>query len=207
MKALTLAAALAALTTPALAGGPTVIADDPMPEAAPAPVMAHDWSGPYVGLAYGRTGGEMTYNTSTTVFEFDSGSTPSIFAGYLIQRGNMVYGGELAFSRGGNATLVGFPTEHLENMLDLKGRVGLAANNALFYGTLGYSRVGYFEGTAGSQDTAGLAYGLGVDIALSERFTAGLEYLVRKTDGDTTNAGQTRDLDLDTVSVRVGFSF
>lgn len=45
MKALTLAAALAALTTPALAGGPTVVAEDPMPEAMAAPVAAHDWSG------------------------------------------------------------------------------------------------------------------------------------------------------------------
>lgn len=208
MKALTLATvALAALSVPALAGGPTVVADDPMPEAMAAPAAAHDWSGPYVGLSYGSTSGTMTYSTFPTVFRFDSGNTPSVFAGYLMQRGNVVYGGELAYSRGQDATIVGFPTENLENMLDLKGRVGYATGQSMLYGVLGYSKVGYLEGTLGSQDTDGLAYGLGLDVAVTQRFTLGFEYLARKTEGNTTNPGQTRSLDLRTVAVRAGLSF
>lgn len=200
-------AAVAILTTPSFAGGPTVFADEPAPTYAPAPAAVHDWSGAYVGLSYGKTSGTMIYNDIATVFDFESGKTPSIFAGYLLQRGNLVYGGELAYSRGNDATIVGFTDEHLEEMIDLKGRVGFAANSALIYGVLGYSKVGYLEGTTGSQDTSGVNYGLGVDLAVSNRFSVGLEYLARKTDGDTTNPGQTRELDLNTVSLRVGLSF
>lgn len=80
MKKLVLAATLAALGTPMFAGGPTMVADDPMPAAAPAPVAVHDWSGPYVGLAYGRASGGFTYNNATS-FDLESGNTRSIFAG------------------------------------------------------------------------------------------------------------------------------
>lgn len=206
-KSLVTVAALAAFSTPGFAGGPVAVVEESAPVAAPAPVAPHDWSGFYVGLSYGKTSGDMTYNDIATVYEFDSGGTPSIFAGYLMQRSNLVYGGELAYSRGNNATIVSFPNENLENMIDIKGRVGLAADKALFYGVLGYSKVGYYEGLLGSQDTSGFAYGAGVDFAISNRFAVGLEYLARKTDGDTTNSGQTRDLDLNTIALRVTLSF
>ncbi|MBA3911495.1 MAG: hypothetical protein C0524_16865 [Rhodobacter sp.] len=206
-KSMITAAVLTIIAAPGFAGGPVTVAEESAPVAAPAPVAPYDWSGPYVGLSYGKTSGEMTYSDIVTVFEFDSGSTPSIFAGYLIQRGNLVYGGELAYSRGNDATIVGYPDENLESMIDIKGRLGFAANKALFYGVLGYSQVGYYETFLGSQDTSGFAYGAGVDFAVSNRFTLGLEYLARKTDGDTTNPGQTRDLDLNTVALRVSLSF
>lgn len=209
MKALILAtAAVVGFAAPSLAGGPTLIADDPIIAAAPTPLVAvHDWSGPYVGLSYGRTSGDMTYSNIAAVYQFENGNTPSIYAGYLWQRGYLVYGGELAYSRGNDATVVGFPSENLEGMIDLKGRVGYAMNRGLVYGVLGFTQVDYFEGSEGSQDTSGLAYGLGVDFAVTGKVSVGLEYLARKTDGDTTNPGQTRDLDLDTMSLRIGFSF
>ncbi len=148
----------------------------------------------------------MNYSGFATVFEFDTGATPSIFAGYLMQRGNVVYGGELAYSQGDDATIVGFASESLGTMLDLKARVGMTANNALFYGVLGYSKVDYHFGSVGNQETAGLNYGVGVDFAVSNRLFLGAEYLVRKTDGDA-NLGLTRNLDLNTFGVRLGLSF
>jgi len=51
-----------------------------------------------------------------------------------------------------------------------------------------------------------MSYGLGMDFAATERLTVGLEYLARNTDGDLTG-GQTADIDLNTISLRVGFSF
>lgn len=209
MKALTLAvAAVAALGTTALAGGPTVVGSDPMPTAAPAPVEAHDWSGPYVGLAYGKGSGGFTYSNGDS-FDMESGKVKSLFAGYLMQRGNMVYGGELALSRGSDITTVGFPLEYVDRMIDLKGKVGIASNRALFYGVLGVSKVNYnFDvNPALNYDTTGLGYGVGVDMAVTDRLMVGLEYMNRKTDGDVSTTGLTSDLDVNSLSLRLGLSF
>jgi opacity protein-like surface antigen len=187
------------------AGGPTV-PNDPAPAPAAAAPSAYDWSGPYMGLAVGTTGGDQTFNTSPNTFPFENGAVPSIYAGYLFQRGNVVYGAELAFSNGNDANLSGGFLEKLRSLIDLKGRLGFANDRALFYGTLGYSSVGY-ESLPGETDTDGLVYGLGVDYAVSDRFTVGLEYLARSTEGDTFNAGETRKLDLNSVSLRIGLSF
>lgn len=201
-------AALAALSGPAIAGGPTMVADDPMPEAAPAPAAAHDWSGPYVGLAYGRASGGFTYSNATS-FDLESGNIRSIFAGYLMQRGNLVYGGELAYSKGSGITTVGFPLEYVDSMLDLKGKVGVASNRALFYGVLGLSRASYnFDLIPAYDYTAtGVSYGIGMDVAVSNRVTVGLEYMNRKTDADVPTTGLTSDLDVNSLSLRVGLSF
>jgi opacity protein-like surface antigen len=47
--------------------------------------------------------------------------------------------------------------------------------------------------------------GLGVDFAVSQRLTMGLEYLARDLSAD--NAGISLDSSLDTLSLRVGLSF
>lgn len=209
MKALTLAVAtVAAFGVPAFAGGPTVIADDPIPTVAPAPVVAYDWSGPYVGLAYGKGSGGFTYSNGDS-FDLESGNVKSLFAGYLMQRGNMVFGGELALSRGSDITTVGFPLEYVDRMIDLKGRVGFASDRALFYGVLGLSRVSYNFDIVPAQnyDATGLGYGLGVDFAVTDRLMVGLEYMNRKTDGDIPTTVLTSDLDVNTLSLRVGLSF
>ena len=209
MKTLAIAAIiLAGLAAPSLAGGPTVVADDPMPEAAPAPVAAHDWSGAYVGLGYGRASGGFTYSNGSS-FDLESGKLKTLFAGYLMQRGNLVYGGELALSNGSGITTVGFPNESVDRVLDLKGKVGVAANRALFYGVLGVSKVDYEFATVPAQNysATGVGYGIGVDFAVSNRVVVGLEYMNRKTDGDIPTTTISSDLDVNSLSLRVGLSF
>jgi opacity protein-like surface antigen len=209
MKTLAITAAtLAALAVPALAGGPTVVMDDPIPDAAPAPVAAHDWSGPYVGLSYGRTSADIEFST-TGAFDFNNGNIAGIYGGYLMQRGSFVYGGELAYGRINDAFIPGFGDDDvIEHALDLKARVGLAANRALFYGVIGYSQFNYFEPTGVDMDLDGLALGLGAEVAVTERFTMGLEYLSREGSGDDSlGSGITGDANLDTFSLRVGLSF
>lgn len=211
MKSLILATAAAAgLAVPALAGGPTVVVDDPMPAAAPVPVAAHDWSGPYVGLSYGKSrGSQLTDVTLGPVYDFSSGNVPGIHLGYLMQRNNFVYGGELSYLRYNEVIMAGLPAYHMDSSLDLKGRVGLASNRVLFYGILGYSMAKFPVDTlAVEYKPKGPSYGLGFDYAATERLTVGLEYLARKMDADSPN-GATSDIevDLNTVSLRVGFSF
>jgi len=199
-------AVLAASSTLALAGGPVTTVAEPEPVAA-APVAVHDWSGAYVGLGYGKTSGDVAYTPGGT-FDLNSGSAASIFAGYLWQRGSLVYGGELAYSRGNDTYALGFPTENVERMVDLKARVGYAANKALFYGVVGYSILKYdIPVLTNSFTTSGVNYGLGMDFAVTKRVTMGIEYLVRNTDGATFNAGQTADLDVNTITLRFGYSF
>lgn len=205
MKTLSLAAViLAGLAAPSLAGGPTVVDADPVPAVAPAPVAAQDWSGPYVGLSYGWADAQNTYNTTGT-FEFDEGSYTGIYAGYLMQRGNLVYGGELAFGKIGDVIDPSFPLSQYDRVIDLKARLGFAANRVLFYGVLGYSDAP-FDDSGTSYDTKGLVTGLGADFAVSQRLTMGLEYLHRDLSGDN-GLGTTLDSSLDTLSFRVGLSF
>lgn len=165
MKALTLAAALAALTTPALAGGPTVVADDPMPEAMAAPVAAHDWSGFYVGLSYGRTASsEVVDTTIGPVYQLSKGSVSGLNLGYLAQRNQFVFGGELSYLNYNDVIMAGLAGYHMDRTVDLKGRVGVASNKALFYGALGYS-TGTFtvDPLAVTYKPKGASYGLGVE--------------------------------------------
>jgi outer membrane immunogenic protein len=201
------AATVAALALPAAAGGPTVVADDPMPAAMAAPAAAHNWSGPYVGLSYGRTSGSLDYENPDFSYDVENGTARSIYAGYLLQRGNFVYGGELAYSTLKDTQIVGFPAESYTKALDLKGRFGVANGRMLAYGLLGWSKVD-FERTGVTTDYNGWAYGAGVEFAATNSLSVGLEYMARTVDGTSPNgAPQTVTLGLDTLSLRVGLSF
>ncbi len=204
-RILTAAVALC-LAHPALAGGPTLVEPDPVPEAMPAPV-ATDWSGFYAGLGYGTSSGDLDFDPAPAQ-ALDSGNATSMYFGYLWQRNALVYGGELAYTRTKDNFVTGFTCCEVDRSIDLKGRVGLAANRALIYGVLGYSQGSYSEPATGEWDPSGVSYGIGVDFAATQRLTIGLEYLARDLTGENpTGLTQEVNIDLDTVSLRVGLSF
>jgi outer membrane immunogenic protein len=208
MKIVLALAASAVMATQAFAGGPVVVAYDPVVVAPPAPApQAMDWSGFYGGLGYGSSSGDIDF-TPAPARALDSGNAASVFAGYLWQRDNFVFGGELAYTSLKDNVVTGFPTFELKNSIDLKGRLGLAANRMLFYGVVGYSMASYDEG-AGDWDPSGMSYGLGVDYQVSNRMTLGLEYLARDLSGDNPDGLGLQEVDvkLDTLSLRVGFQF
>lgn len=199
---------LAVLATPSFAGGPTVIADDPVPAYAPTPAAVHDWSGTYVGLSYGKTSADVDFS-STGAFDFENGKVAGIYGGYLMQRGSFVYGGELAYGKVSDSFIPGGfgDDDEIEFVLDLKARAGVAADRALFYGVLGYSQSNYIEpGTPDYEiDLDGVAYGIGAEYAFSDRFVLGLEYLTRDLSG--SSEGISADTNLDSVTLRAGISF
>jgi len=208
MKIVIALAASAVLATQAFAGGPVVVAYEPDPVMAPTPMpQALDWSGFYGGLGYGRSSGDIDF-VPTPARELDSGNALSVFAGYLWQRNNFVFGGELAYASLKDNIVTGFPGFELSNSVDLKGRFGLAANRMLFYGVVGYSMASY-EDSVGDWDPSGMSYGLGVDYQATNRMTLGLEYLSRNLSGDNPDGLglQEVDVNLDTISLRVGFQF
>ncbi len=213
MKTLTLAAAtVAAMSTPLLAGGPTVIANDPMPAAAAAPADATNWSGAYAGLSFGRSSGDLEDLTNGGAFEYDDGRVLGAFVGYNLQRGSLVYGGELGFGRVSDMTLVGAilgGDDTLDSLLDLRGRVGFAFGNALVFGSVGYAKANTTINGTDSASLSGTSYGLGLDYKLGSRAFVGVDYVRRNVDGTNTNPGNTFDIesDIDTVNLRVGLSF
>ena len=119
----------------------------------------------------------------------------------------MVYGGEIAYSNGPDAFIAGNPDWSLDPYLDLKGRVGYSFGKALVYGVLGYSQATYLE--AGAEfEGDGVSYGVGVDYLVTDNIFLGVEYLTRQTSGSYPDESDNYfDLDVDTVSLRVGYKF
>ena len=181
-------------------------------------VQAQDWSGVYAGL--------QAANASGTYRHYDSGvispaNTSPIdgdhlggFVGFNLQSGNLVYGAELGYSNGD--LLVGGSTIYfIEDMVDVRARVGYAAGKALFYGSVGWAMADqhWDDGvvTNSPVDVDGLSYGLGVDLMASDRVFVGLDYRhVKLVAGEGDIGGfplVETNSDLDILTLRVGMRF
>lgn len=210
MKKLMLAsAALTALASPTFAGGPLVVSEDPVAAYDPEPVnSAVDWSGAYAGLSYGRTSGDITDTSSE--YDFDRGTAVGAFVGYNLQRGNLVYGGELAYSKVSDMTILdGTGDDTIDSLLDLRARLGFAAGKALLYGAVGYSRGELTFNGGDSFTLSGTSLGLGVDYLVTNSLFVGLDYTSRKLEGTVgTGLGSFEsDGRVNTLGLRVGFNF
>jgi opacity protein-like surface antigen len=204
------AVALSASATIAQADGPTeAVVEAPSAVAIAAPV-AMSFAGAYGGLEYGRasssgiaslalTGG----GTSDSPRSFNDGDAFGVFGGYNFQNGRFVYGGELRYLSFNG--LDGVLNTNIENVFDVRGRLGVAAGSFLFYGALGWSWVDTSSATSdGSLD--GLSYGLGAEYNLTDRFMIGLDYTARDMDG-TFSPNAAYDGDVDTFTLRAGLRF
>ena len=197
--------------TAAFAGGMTEPETSPAPTPpAPAPA-AMDWTGGYVGLSFGGVTGDIDFNPAPAR-AMDDGTAAALYGGYMVQRGNLVFGGELALNSVNDTAVTGFVgTSEVTDMTDLKGRLGYASGSFLVYGILGYSFGTYNDliGTPGNKwDIDGLNYGVGVDYALTNNWILGAEYLLRDVDGDNpAGGGQTVDIDYDSFSIRATYKF
>lgn len=210
MKAVTLAAAtLAALSTPVLAGGPTIVEPDPMPAVA-APASSTDWSGPYAGLSYGRFSGDFTSSVGVMSFptDYESSNGPGAFLGYNFQRGQMVYGGELSYSKT-SMMIIADGDDFLDSLIDLRGRVGYSVGRALVYGSVGYSRGDLTINGTDNPTVSGASFGVGVDVKVTQQVFVGIDYTSRNLSGTNENPANTFDMDttVKSVGLRVGISF
>ncbi|WP_343079372.1 outer membrane protein [Ostreiculturibacter nitratireducens] len=170
-----------------------------------------DWSGYYIGVLAGSTDdrNEVTDNGAPYDIFDTSGSGAGAYLGYNVQTGAMVYGGELAYSPW--KTDSNDHTVLQRDYLDLKGRLGYAMGQALFYGVVGYTHGISKENPANvSEDATGLNYGLGVEYQFAQRFTVGAEYLERRLDADYTDSGfpgYEGDIKSQSVMLRIGMKF
>jgi len=181
--------------------------DSPAPDALitmPAPTGA-DWSGFYGGANVGFASGNLANPHVND--DLANNTLFGVFAGYNMQRGKIVFGGELDYS----ITPIELATfsETLDNMIDAKARVGYAFGNALVYGVVGYSAVTLEDGSGGAA-LSGVSFGAGVDYKIGSRYFVGAEYLARSLSGDFSPPGVNTAFSnqlISTVKLRVGISF
>lgn len=201
--------ALLASTATAIAGG---LGAPPAPPAAAAPAVpapATPFEGFYAGLAYGVLQGDGT-NTVTppgVTGPFDIGSDGALggFAGYNFRNGNLVLGAELGvWAVDGQINDGGV---RFDRLVDARGRAGLAAGDAMFYGALGWSW-GRHGNPAGTNvvDMDGYSFGLGVEYNVTETMFLGLDYTSRNLEGSAP-PGLDYEIRTDTLSLRGGFRF
>lgn len=188
-------AAMTAFAGPALAGTWA----EPVVETPPAPVMpsytAYDWTGGYIG-------GTLGYSWLSTNFFGDSdGINYGAFAGYMHQMNNVVLGVEGEYRMFGAGA--GGPNFDINSVIRLKGRLGVAQDNMLFYVTGGAA---YASATGGFTDWNDWGYfgGVGAEFALGNNWTAGVEGTYTSfSDFDNTGV----DINATAVNARLSYRF
>lgn len=193
MKKLSIAAAaLAFSATTATAGA--LVAVQPEPEVF-VPSHAYSWTGPYAGLFVGAPTGSNRWSErsiNARSLQDDWSGTPwGLMLGYNMQRGNMVFGGEIDFTGGtlsaASKTSPDFGCApdcltDVDRLMSLRARAGYAFERTLVYGTVGIAagrvtgRTDQF-GISGRKNRTGWAAGIGIEHAVNDRFTLRAEYI------------------------------
>jgi outer membrane immunogenic protein len=216
-KSIILAAGVIAL------GGAAMAADvvRPPPIVAKPIIVAprlYNWSGPYIGIQ----GGWDTNNLSTGLgggqTATASGGIFGVFGGVNIAlSGNLVFGvdGSINWDNArATTTSAGVPISAGPTWKGfIRGRLGLAADRLLFYGTFG-GAVMHFEETTfplGSNTPWGWTAGLGLDWGLTDKLFLRIDWAYSQYATSTlqggTPAGVTYANKSNTVTVGLGFKF
>ena len=148
------------------------------------------WTGLYFGINAGAAfTDEDTSDNDETVF------VGGVHLGYNWQKhGPWVFGieGDVDFA------------DDVDYVATIRGRLGFAAGNTLFYGTAGAAFLGA-EDSFGDDDTLeGWVAGLGLEHKFTQNVSAGLEGLYYNY-GEIDGAGSDEDLDTWTVRARLTY--
>lgn len=205
MKRLLLTTAVASLAASSvLAGAVVYVAPPTSPVVATTVATPHvtDWSGFYAGLSAGGLNGD----GGDDPFTFD-GTAYGAFAGYNMQRGAFVYGGELAYTYADTTYESGVGSGSGEfGLFDLKARAGYSLGTALVYLAAG-GTFGVYSDDAGYDNAAvsGYNYGIGAEYKFGEHMFVGVEYLAR--DVSIEDTPDVEGASVDTFALRAGWHF
>lgn len=184
------------IAAPAFAGGPVVVAEEPI-VAAPAPVavvepVTGDWAGGYAGVQLGYGSGGDTDG---------DGALGGVHAGYRWDLGRTVLGVQGDYNA---ADLKGSDDAiEVDKMYSLKGQAGYDLGRTLVYATAGVVKADLdFAGQSYSDH--GWTAGVGVDYAVNDNWTVGGEVLTNSF-GDFDNSGI--KYDPTTVQVKAAYNF
>jgi outer membrane immunogenic protein len=167
------------------------------------------WSGLYIGALLGYSFGDADAGRTGDIDA--DGAEGGVYAGANYQIGDRlvlgVEGDVLASGVEGGRGGVGFEQDWVGS---LRGRVGVALDDFLLYGTGGVAATG-LEASSGAfrdRDTAfGWTLGAGVETALSERVTARVEYRYTEFEDKVFRLDEPRGLDLGGSTIRAGIGF
>jgi len=139
------------------------------------PLNAYSWAGPYLGGNLGYAWGSVENNPTKP-----SGFAGGVQAGYNWQSGQWVFGSEGDIQASG-ATDTFAPWKFSNPWFGtLRGRVGYALGNVMFYGTGGLAfgelRATTF-GLSESHSTVGWTAGVGAEMGFAPNWSAKVEYL------------------------------
>jgi outer membrane immunogenic protein len=199
-----LAAVAATLAAPAFAGGfaepiaTPVVTPVVVP---PAPVVrTGDWGGGYIGLEASGTTLSFDDTGVTTDDDFD-GALYGINAGYRFDFGRFVAGGELAYTTG-SFDIGGDDLD--SDVLRAGVQLGYDAGRILPYITAGYANADLSADGGFDESFDGSYAGVGVDFAVTDRFTVGGQYLVHDFSDDTVFGS---DFQVDSLGLRAAYNF
>jgi outer membrane immunogenic protein len=213
---------LAATGLLALGFAPALAADlpaAPIYGKAPAAVPVGNWAGFYIG-AMGGYGKENTSDVGAL-----SGGLAGGTAGYNWQTGSVVFGLEADAAWSNIGASAGIPglltvTDKINDLGTVRGRVGFAVNQFLFYGTGGFAWAdNKLSATvlgvtfSQSQVLTGWTAGAGVEVMVAPKWSVKAEYLYRSFSGQTYFAGvipggvPTGTLNINSGQVGVNYHF
>src|SRR6185437_13062902 len=166
--------AMAVATTAAGSAAAADLPRGPAPYYAPPPSI-YNWTGPYAGLNLGYEWGKVTNSPIEPGGVAGGGQV-----GYNWQTGQFVFGAETDIQI--SAADDTFAPYKFSNPWfgTLRGRAGFAINNVLLYGTAGlaYGELkGEFFGLEENKTLVGWTAGAGVEVGLTQSWSAKLEYL------------------------------
>ncbi len=199
MKKYAILTVVTLIGAPAFAGGLNEAVAEPTITPVEAPMQTSidgDWSGAYVGAQLGY--GDIDSNGAGLD---GNGAIGGVHAGYRADFGKFVAGAELDYDVSDIELGAGAGT--LDNVARIKLMGGIDLGRTLLYATAGAA---YADATVGTTELSdnGTFAGVGLDYAVSDRFTVGGEYLMHKFD-DFDGSGV--DLDVDTIKAKVSFTF
>ena len=139
------------------------------------PLNAYSWAGPYLGANLGYAWGSVHNNPTKP-----SGVAGGVTAGYNWQTGPWVFGAEGDIqATGANDTFA--PWKFSNPWFGtVRGRVGYAFNNIMFFGTggLAFGELrGETFGLSESHTRAGWTVGAGTEFGFTQNLSAKIEYL------------------------------
>ena len=226
---------MAAIGAALLLGQPALAADLPVAPTLPPPAPVFNWTTVYFGVnggyGFARANSEVVLNgvTLATGTETLNGFVGGVQAGANAQFGMIVVGleGDLSYTAqkwsSSAVTLAGLAatqTDRIGTLFSMRGRIGVAAGEWLFYGTGGIARQFWrselaVTGLAPGYDTdaewAWIA-GAGVEAALSKHYSVRLEYLYFNSSKPMTTTlpvavGGNMNWHLQNNLIRLGFNF
>ncbi len=185
----------AMMALPAHAGAPTPPAADPVvaePVMTPAPAMARDWTGFYLGgrLGYVDLGRDVR----------GDGALGGVHAGYLQDFGNgFAAGVEASYDRGNSVGITGTDLS-LREVGRIGARAGVTTGDFFIFGTAGAARAR----VPGLGSETGPFGGIGVEYALTDNVLLGGEVLYHRF---SSFADSPLGVSATTAQARVSFRF